>query len=221
MRFALIVAAVFAVGCKKSSQEGLPPATEWRAGSGTSSPGQPAAPAPAMGDMGGPANPHGMTGNPHAGVDMSGANPHGAMPPANPHAGGSVADMGLQPPDPSRKIDPNRYIRGTIKLDAKAKGKVKPGTAVFLVAKRADASGAPSGPPLAVSRLTWDNKDLVFELTEADAMIQGTEFSGDVIVTARYDQDSEARTKEPGDITGEVRVKVPAANVKIVLNTIL
>ncbi|MGE0548799.1 MAG: hypothetical protein AB7O24_27625 [Kofleriaceae bacterium] len=218
MRFVLIAAVLFAVGCKKSSQEGLPPATEWSAGSGSAPTAQPTAPAP---NMGAPANPHGMAGDPHAGIDMSGANPHG-MAADNPHGGGGdVANLGLKAPDPSRKIDPNRYVRGTIKLDAKAKSRVKPGTAVFLVAKRADAQGAASGPPLAVSRLTWDNKDLSFELTEADAMIEGTDFSGDVIVTARYDQDSEARTKEPGDITGEVRVKVPAANVQIVLNTIL
>ena len=44
---------------------------------------------------------------------------------------------------------------------------------------------------------------------------------GEVIVTARYDQDGDAMTKQPGDITGQARLKLPAANVQIVLDTVL
>jgi hypothetical protein len=52
-------------------------------------------------------------------------------------------------------------------------------------------------------------------------MVAGTELSGDVVVMARYDQDSDAMTKEPGDVTGQLRVKVPANDVKLSLDTVL
>jgi hypothetical protein len=38
---------------------------------------------------------------------------------------------------------------------------------------------------------------------------------------ARYDQDSDALTKEPGDVTGQVRVTIPADHIKLSLDTIL
>ncbi|MGE3767954.1 MAG: hypothetical protein AB7L94_37220, partial [Kofleriaceae bacterium] len=63
--------------------------------------------------------------------------------------------------------------------------------------------------------------ELAFSLTEAQAMVGGTELVGDVVVTARYDQDSDAISKQPGDITGSTRVTLPADNVTVVLDTIL
>jgi hypothetical protein len=60
-----------------------------------------------------------------------------------------------------------------------------------------------------------------FELTEANAMAAGTELTGDVIVMARYDQDSDAISKHPGDITGQVRAKVPADKLELTLDTVL
>jgi hypothetical protein len=38
---------------------------------------------------------------------------------------------------------------------------------------------------------------------------------------ARYDQDSDAMSKQPGDVTGQLRVKIPAVNVKLALDTVL
>jgi hypothetical protein len=92
---------------------------------------------------------------------------------------------------------------------------------VFLIVKRAGPDGAPSGPPLAVDKLAWASGGVPFSLTDAQAMVAGTELSGDVIVMARYDQDSDALSKEPGDITGQVRVTIPADNVKLQLDTVL
>src|SRR5262249_40800343 len=124
-------------------------------------------------------------------------------------------------PDPNRKIDPAHHITGTIVVDAKAKDHVKPGTSVFLIVKRAGPDGAASGPPLAVDKLSWSADGVPFELTDAQAMVAGTELRGDVVVTARYDQDSDALSKQPGDITGQVRVKIPADHVKLLLDTVL
>ena len=38
---------------------------------------------------------------------------------------------------------------------------------------------------------------------------------------ARVDQDQDAMTKEPGDVTGMARVKIPATGVVLELDTIL
>ena len=82
MRRLAIVAAVLALAlapsaaCKKEPSKGLPPATEWSASAGQGSPAAPGA-APAAPQAGEQANPHGpgmaAGGNPHAGMDMSGA----------------------------------------------------------------------------------------------------------------------------------------------------
>jgi hypothetical protein len=158
-----------------------------------------------LGDLGDPTNPH-------AGLDMS----QGAR-----GDGTDVTKLGLAAPDPDRAIDPSRRVAGMLTIDPKAKDRVKDGTAVFIVVKRAGPDGTPSGSPLAVDKLTWKAGGVPFELTDAQAMVAGTELSGDVVVMARYDQDSDAMTKEPGDVTGQLRVKVPAADIKLSLDTVL
>ena len=218
---ACALVALVAAGCSKKTQDGLPPATEWQASPETASSASPEIPHFTP--------PRGMkpkSTNPHAGLDMGGdpTNPHAGLDMSrNPHAGGGtdVTKLGMAAPDPNRTIDPSRRVTGTIAVDAKAKDRVKSGTSVFLVVKRAGPDGAPSGPPLAVDKLTWSDGGVSFELTDAQAMVAGTELSGDVVVMARYDQDSDALSKEPGDITGQVRVKIPADHVKLSLDTVL
>lgn len=213
-RFLVVAVAWFALAaCKdKSKAEGLPPAKEWTANTG------PLAPAPGATPQG---NPHAGGMNPHA------SNPPG-MPPGHPPIGGSagggtpdVAAMGIPGPDPNRPINPNNRVKGVIKIHPKAKDRVAAGGAVFVIVKRAGADGAPQGPPLAVEKLTWQKDELPFELTEKQAMIAGTELTGDVVVTARYDQDGDALSKQPGDVTGSVRVKVPADKVTLTLDDVL
>jgi hypothetical protein len=236
MRCAFRVAlcgGIIAVGaCSKKTQDGLPPATEWQAAAETAGPSAIPhfTPPPGMGRPRGTGNPHagldmGDPNDPHAGLDMSDPNnPHAGLDmsdPNNPHAGTDVTKLGLAAPDPDRAIDPTHRVAGKIVVDAKAKDRVKPGTSVFLIVKRAGPDGAPSGPPLAVDKLSWSNGGLAFELTDAQAMVAGTELTGDVVVMARYDQDSDALSKEPGDVTGQVRVKIPAENVELALDTIL
>ena len=217
----ILIAAVLAAGasqgCSKKSNDGLPPATEWQSNNTGAmvQMGQPdpnVAPPPGMASAQG-ANPHaGMAGDdPHAGLGIDPVNGGGA----------DVSKLGLPAPDPNRPIDPNRYVRGTIKIHEKAKDRVKPGTGVFVVVKRADKDGNPTGSPLAVDKLTWNKDELQFELTERNAMVGGTELTGDVIVTARYDQDGDALSKEAGDVVGQAKVTLPADKVVIWLDTIL
>jgi hypothetical protein len=231
MRTAIVAACagVLVAGCSKKGQDGLPPATEWQA-EPAAEPGASLAPPPGMG--GRRANPHAGLGmgdssnpsNPHAGLDMDDpSNPHAGLEMDNPHggAGTDVTKLGLAAPDPDRAIDPSHRVAGTITIDARLADRVKTGTAVFLIVKRAGADGAPSGPPLAVDKLTWSGNGMAFELTEAQAMVAGTDLSGSVVVMARYDQDSDALSREPGDVTGQVSVKIPADHVKLVLDTVL
>ncbi|HLL20809.1 MAG TPA: hypothetical protein VK427_01700 [Kofleriaceae bacterium] len=222
MRIApLVVATLVTLGCNKKSQEGLPPAQDWSGASGAVQ----AQPQPSTGAA---KNPHAMGGDMGGGAgSMPPGHPdiggNGGLPPGHPTTGGGgpdVTQMGLSAPDPNRKVDPSRRIRGTLKVDAKLKDKVKAGGAIFLIVKKADANGAPSGPPLAVDKVTYAD-NLAFELTEANAMVAGTELAGDVVVTARFDQDSDAISKQPGDVTGTARVKVPAENVEVKLDTVL
>jgi hypothetical protein len=226
--WAAAVGALAAAGCSKKSQDGLPPASEWqtaREGSAPAAP-EPDEPIPHF------TPPPGMTSkesNPHAGVDMGDpSNPHAGLDmdgdgePDNPHAGGTdVTKLGIPAPDPDRPIDPSHRVTGTITVDPMARAKLTPGTSVFLTVKRAGPDGAPSGPPLAVDKLTWTGDGMAFELTEAQAMTAGTDLSGEVVVMARYDQDSDALSRQPGDVTGQIRVKIPAEHVKLTLDTVL
>src|SRR5687768_2899866 len=128
MRIApLVVASLFLLGCGKKSRDGLPPAQDWSGGQVGE-----AKPLPQGSARG--SNPHAMGANPHA--DMGGMPPGHPptdpdLPPGHPPmtggapTGPDVTQMGLSAPDPSRKIDPSRRIRGTIKVDAKAKSNVK------------------------------------------------------------------------------------------------
>lgn len=225
-RYLAIAIALFACSKKPDKSEGLAPAQNW---------GQdPGALAPA-GSATTPTNPHAANPhatNPHAGLDIPApedmppgtdpTNPHAGVDMANPHGGGAdVSQLGLPPPDPTRPIDPSHHVNGVLKVHPKAKDRVKPGAAVFLIVKRADASGQPTGTPLAVEKLTWDKDGQPFELSEKQAMIAGTQLTGDVVVIAHYDQDGDAISKQPGDVMGQIKVKVPADGVNLFLDDVL
>lgn len=218
---ATLLAIVALPACSKKSQDGLPPAKDWSGGQMAEAQPQP------QPEGARPPNPHEMPGTADQNAMPPGHPPvEDQLPPNHPPmegaqpSGPDVTKMGLSAPDPNRKVDPNRRIRGTLKVDAKVKDRVKAGGAVFLIVKKADASGAPSGPPLAVDKLIYTD-NLRFELTEANAMVAGTELTGDVVISARYDQDSDAISKQPGDVTGTARVKVPAENLELQLDTVL
>jgi hypothetical protein len=197
-------------GCDKKQNGGLPPATDWKA------------PAPEQAGAGvagarGPGDPHaglGGAADPHAGLDMSGAHGGGG-------SGVDVTALGLPAPDPTRKIDSSKYVKGTIKGTPITEPKMASGGVIFISVRKAGPDGNPSGAPIAVERLDVGKFPLSFELTEANAMIGGTGFAGDVVVMARYDQDSDAISKQPGDVTGMVKATIPADKLTLVLDTVL
>jgi hypothetical protein len=236
--FAAASAAILA-GCDRKKPDGLPPAPDWQAPVAAppsgAMPGTPSGLAarstdPHAGVPGAP--PLGGAGiDPHAGVPgapplggAAGGDPHAGVPGAPPLGGAGTADtMGLPPPDPNRPVDDSKYIAGTVDVPAAMRSKVPSGGAIFLSVRARDAAtGQGVGTPLAVDRLvstgTWP---LAWKLTEAQAMVGGTGFAGEVVVNARFDQDGDAMTKQPGDVTGKAAATIPAAGVAIVLDTAL
>ena len=207
----LLLAALVGTGagCKKtSSHGGLPPAKDWKGGSGSGSAGAPLPPAgmaggPMGGAMGGAGDPHagmdmgGGAGDPHAGMDMGG----GAM-----GGGGPVGD-------------PNHFLRGTIKLAPALKGKVPDGGTIFVYAKRPDPAD-PEGQRMPVASATLEFAEgAPFELSEMSAMAMPNGLVGDLILSARYSISGNASGRVHGEFMGSVKVTAPKDGLVITIDT--
>ena len=216
---AILAAAVAAGGCsrKKPHDQGFPSQADLQQAGGSGAlPPPPSVGPGALAGQGGAMGMGGASGN------MPQDDVHAGL--AGGHPGGAdVGQMGLPPPDPNRTIDPNKYLRGTITPTDATKAK-HPGRRRHLRRgpPRRPKTGQPAGGmPMAVERLTASGWPVAFNLTEAQAMIGGTGFAGDVVVTARYDQDGDALSKQSGDITGEVKATIPADKLQLKLDTVL
>jgi hypothetical protein len=230
----IAVSATLAFGCEKNSSaetEGLPVASDWSAPSPMASdvPGHEAGGHGSHGrdphagmDMGG--DPHAgmdMGGDPHAGMDM-GMGGHGGDPHAGMDMGGDPRMAMIQPPDPDRPIDESKFLTGTITASRDVADKIKPGAILFISAKPVNpVTGEIIGGPLAAERIDIKSLPIEFKLSERNAMSAGTRLDGDVLIHARVDGDGDAITKEPGDVTGELRAKVPADKLSLVLENVL
>ncbi len=187
----LLLASTLLAACgTKGSTDGLPPATDWNIDLGVGSAVAPAQEAPRM--------------NPHEGVPGAPAVDDEAAPQEE-----QVVEEGIDSSD--QPIDPAHRVRGMLKLAKAVADRVKPEGIIYLMAKTPDAAGKPTGTAMAVDRLNWKGDGQAFELGGA---------TGDVLVIARYDQDEDGMTTQPGDVVGMARVKVPADNVVIELSTI-
>jgi hypothetical protein len=114
------------------------------------------------------------------------------------------------PPCVDAPPDASHVIAGTIELSPR----VPAGATIFIAAKP-----AAGGPPLAAARVSYAGGGAVaFHLGDDDSMLAGGALSGDVIVTATYDQDGDIMTKQPGDLVGRVKVTVPATGVTIAVD---
>jgi hypothetical protein len=90
------------------------------------------------------------------------------------------------------------------------------GTAVFVIVKPTGG-----GVPLAVDKLVYQGAPLPFVLGPDKTMIDGAKIEGAVTVTARYDVDGDAVTKQPGDRIGTVDVVAPASGVALVIDHVI
>jgi hypothetical protein len=131
--------------------------------------------------------------------------------------------MGFQSPDPNAPIDPKKFLRGSIHPSDATKDKIPANALVYISVKRPDpkTGDAVSGMPIATLQLHAASWPLAFELNEHNLMTQGADFSGDVVVTARYAQSTDALMRAPGDIVGHVRTTIPADKLDITLDHVL
>ncbi len=109
-------------------------------------------------------------------------------------------------------------VSGTIELDPGLIDSVKKGSSLYIMVRRAGER-----MPLAAKRIpVLDAKMFPFKyiVTPADVMMKGTVLTGDVTVDARLDQDGDAISKQPGDVTGktEKAVKVGDKTGNFTLN---
>jgi cytochrome c-type biogenesis protein CcmH len=103
-------------------------------------------------------------------------------------------------------------ISGTIAvapgLAAKAAGK----PVLFIIARTERP-----GPPLAVVKMANPKFPMKFTLSQANVMVQGRPFQGNLRITARLDSDGSAGPGQPGDIEGASAGLVPVGSKDIVI----
>jgi hypothetical protein len=97
-------------------------------------------------------------------------------------------------------------ISGTITLAPGLEKSVKAGQTLFISARR-DAGDGKRGMMLAAKKVVLKGPQafpLKYTMTGRDVMMQGTILAGQVRVHARIDQDGDAISKQPGDVTGQI-----------------
>jgi hypothetical protein len=82
-------------------------------------------------------------------------------------------------------------------------------------ARRLSACAAAGAP----RRVRAGGHDIAFELDDSKSMIDGVVLTGNVVVTAVYDLDGDVLTREAGDRKGQAKVRVPARDVTIVIDS--
>jgi len=116
---------------------------------------------------------------------------------------------------------PGASITGSIVL-APSVAKAKPkGETLYLVARRISDNPTARGTLIAVKKLPTTKFPLPFSLTAADMPFQNGAFDGELVLTARIDQDGDPMTHEIGDAYGTLpKVRVGSHNVKLALDQI-
>ena len=101
-------------------------------------------------------------------------------------------------------------IAGVVKL---AKGaEYKDGMSFFISARP-----AAGGPPLAVKRLGRVDFPYVFELTQENRMMEGTDFSGEVLLALMLDQDGNPLSRDEGDLGVSIETTVGTEGLELEL----
>jgi hypothetical protein len=125
------------------------------------------------------------------------------------------------PPLPAAAGDPGASITGSIVLPASI-AKVRPqGGTLYLVARRPSDNPSARGTLIAVKKLPATSFPLPFSLTAGDMPFQNGPFDGELVLTARIDQDGDPLTHEKGDVFGTLaKVSVGSHDVKLALDQI-
>jgi hypothetical protein len=142
-----------------------------------------------------------------------------AMPPAPPPARAAEATPPAAAAAPGSDVGAS--ITGSIVLSpAIAKLRHKTGT-LYLVARQPSDNPSVRGTMIAVKKLPATTFPLPFALTAADMPFQNGPFEGELVLTARIDQDGDPLTYEKGDVFGKLpKVSVGAHGVKLALDQV-
>jgi hypothetical protein len=111
--------------------------------------------------------------------------------PAPPQAGGQQAG--------ATEVSATR-VSGVIEVAAELAASVPSNATLYLIVR---VAGRATGAPLAVQQIPVPSFPYRFEITERDSMIEGTPLIGEMSITARIDQDGDAFTTTPGDLSGQ------------------
>jgi hypothetical protein len=151
------------------------------------------------------------------------------IPPLDPAAAPSLPPAAMPPapaapsppPAAAAAADPGASITGSIVLGPGiAKVRPKEGT-LYLVARRPSDNPSARGTLIAVKKLPATTFPLPFTLTAADMPFQQGGFEGELVLTARIDQDGDPLTYEKGDVFGKLpKVQVGSHDVKLALDQV-
>ena len=218
MALAVLAAALLAA-CKRDASGGMPPVSEWK----------PPAPKPSVVEGGrrgkgakrGSAS-HALgadPNDPHAGIDMDQpegeeGEEDGEGGPAGAEEAADDADENPHGDDEAQMAPRETLARGQIRTGGEAEAAVKPGSVLYVSAVPVGDDDKPSGSAVAVERFEVSALPMPFEL-------KGGRFQGDVLITAWTDADGEARTRQAGDAEGQVRARLPADGIDLVLDRVL
>jgi hypothetical protein len=139
-----------------------------------------------------------------------------SLPPPGP-----TPPMPAAPPSPPAAADSGGSITGSIVLSpAIAKARPQGGT-LYLVARRPSDNPSARGTLIAVKKLPATTFPLPFALTAADMPFQNGPFEGELVLSARIDQDGDPLTYEKGDVFGKLpKVSVGTHGVKLALDQV-
>jgi hypothetical protein len=141
--------------------------------------------------------------------------------PAAPPAPTAALPAAAAPAEAPAADSPGASITGSIVLaPAVAKARPKGGT-LYLVARRISDNPTARGTLIAVRKLPATKFPLPFSLTAADMPFQNGPFDGELVLTARIDQDGDPLTHEKGDVYGSLpKVPVGSHDVKLALDQV-
>ena len=114
-----------------------------------------------------------------------------------------------------------KQLEGIVVASTEIASQVKRGSILFLSIKPINPdTGAILGNTIAAMRIDLNALPVPFRMTRANMMFQGVDFDGDVLLSARIDQDGDAITKHAGDIEGSIQTKIPSTGITLTLDVV-
>jgi hypothetical protein len=145
----------------------------------------------------------------------------GAAPSAAPPPPPAPPPAAPAPPAPEAAAAPageGGSITGKIELSPSL-AKKKPEGILFLVARRISDNPTARGTLIAVKKMPATTFPLPFTLSAADMPFQTGAFDGELVLTARIDQDGDPMSHQKGDMLGTLpKVRVGTKNVRLTLD---